>query len=90
MEPSKEVINVRLCQLNGQLLGRGVAFAGGSSASKRLLTKETLLDALNVLYDECNNDSLKKNDEFITKFVEKCESKFIGTAICIIKISQCS
>ncbi|XP_077302884.1 citron rho-interacting kinase sticky [Arctopsyche grandis] len=71
MEPSKEAINVRLCQLNGQLWGRGVTFAGGNSTTKRSLNKETLLDALNVLYDECNNDSLKKNDECISKFVDK-------------------
>lgn len=65
MEPSKDAISVRLAKLNNQFLGR-------STAGKRSLHRDGLLDALSVLYDECNNETLKKGDVHIAKFVEKC------------------
>lgn len=35
------------------------------------MDREGLLDALTVLYDECNTDSLKKSDKYIANFVDK-------------------
>lgn len=37
------------------------------------LNRETLLDAFNVLYNECNKDALKKSDRNIFEFTKKCK-----------------
>lgn len=37
------------------------------------LNRETLLDAFDVLYDECNKDALKKNDRNSLEFAKKCK-----------------
>ncbi len=50
-----------------------VFYAGsGAGEQRHLVTREGLLDALLVLYDECNSDCLMKN-EYIADFVHKCE-----------------
>lgn len=49
--------------------------SNAATQSSVLLNRETLLDAFNVLYDECNKDALKKNDRSIGEFSKKC--KFI-------------
>ncbi|XP_069684092.1 citron rho-interacting kinase isoform X2 [Periplaneta americana] len=71
MEPSKEPISVRIARLNSLLLGR--VGTGNVLAKKHRLGREGLMDALIVLYDECNNDTLKK-DRNIALFVEKYRS----------------
>lgn len=63
MEVSKEPISVRISRLNEQLVGR--------SGKTKVIDREGLLDALTVLYDECNTEHLKKNDKYIGGFVEK-------------------
>ncbi|GBP74880.1 hypothetical protein EVAR_57104_1 [Eumeta japonica] len=68
MEPSKEAISVRLARLNRQVLGKA------SSGTRRTVDRETLFDALAVLYDECNKDSVKKNDELVRSFLDKYRS----------------
>jgi hypothetical protein len=73
MEPSKEPICVRIARLNSIFLGR--ADAGNVNAKKHCLGREGLMDALILLYDECNNDALKK-DRNIALFVEKCNVIF--------------
>lgn len=65
MEASKEAISVRVSRLNSQLLGKNAQ----NNSSK--LTREGLLDALTVLFDECNADALKRSDKYIAQFVEK-------------------
>lgn len=74
MEPSKEAIAVRVARLNRQILGK--VTAGTSTFSKRTIEREALLDALTVLYDECNDDAIKKSDEMVRSFVDKCELFF--------------
>ncbi|GLH00471.1 Serine/threonine-protein kinase Genghis Khan [Gryllus bimaculatus] len=69
MEPCKEPVSVRITRLNNFFLGRGGS-AANTLLSKQFIGREGLLDALVVLYDECNNDALKK-DKNIAKFVEK-------------------
>jgi citron Rho-interacting kinase len=69
MEPSKEPISVRIARLNSLFMGR--VCAGNGLVKKHCLGREGLMDALIVLYDECNNDTLKK-DRNIALFVEKC------------------
>lgn len=71
MEASKEAISVRVTRLNTQLLGRLCAPQNGV---KPQMDREGLLDALTVLYDECNTDTLKKSDKFIVSFVDKFRS----------------
>jgi citron Rho-interacting kinase len=65
MELSKDPISVRIARLNNIFLGRV------SSGNMHYLGREGLVDALVLLYDECNNDHLKK-DRNIALFVEKC------------------
>jgi citron Rho-interacting kinase len=76
MEPSKEPICVRIARLNSVFLGR--AGAGNVNAKEHYLRREGLLDALILLYDECNNDALKK-DRNIALFVEKCNVMFYNS-----------
>ncbi|XP_018320783.1 citron Rho-interacting kinase [Agrilus planipennis] len=64
MELITESINTRASRLNAQLLGK-------TSKVPSLIYKENILDALFVLYDECNNEHLKKNDKNILTFVNK-------------------
>ncbi|KAG6446840.1 citron rho-interacting kinase isoform X2 [Manduca sexta] len=72
MEPSKEAITLRITRLNRQILGK--VTSGTSKFSKRTLDREALLDALTVLYDECNDDPVKKTDELVRAFVDKYRS----------------
>lgn len=44
-----------------------------NSQSNAALHRETLLDAFDVLYNECNKDALKKNDRNIFEFTKKCK-----------------
>lgn len=77
MEPSKEAIAVRITRLNRQILGK--LTGGTNKLNKRTIGRETLLDALTVLYDECNDDPVKKSDELVRSFVDKC--KFINSCM---------
>ncbi|KAM3964004.1 LOW QUALITY PROTEIN: uncharacterized protein ACR2FA_002045 [Aphomia sociella] len=72
MEPSKEAIAVRITRLNRQILGK--VTSGINKISKRTIDREALLDALTVLYDECNEDPVKKSDELVKAFVDKYRS----------------
>lgn len=49
----------------------------GISNATILLNRETLLDAFNVLYNECNKDVLKQKDPNVFEFTKKC--KFFGS-----------
>ena len=65
MGSSREPISVRIARLNNLFLGRAGA------VNIHYLGREGLMDALILLYDECNNDVLKK-DRNISIFIEKC------------------
>lgn len=43
------------------------------ATTNNLLNRETLLDAFDVLYNECNKDALKKCDRNIFDFTKKCK-----------------
>lgn len=73
MEPSKEAIAVRITRLNRQILGK---VTSGIGKQRRTIDREALLDALTILYDECNDDPVKKCDELVRAFVDKCKSCF--------------
>lgn len=65
MESSKEAISVRVGKLNSQIIGKV------KTDNSSLLTREGLLDALQVLYDECSTECVKNLDRNISLFVEK-------------------
>ncbi|CAK1541618.1 unnamed protein product [Leptosia nina] len=71
MEPSKDAIAVRVTRLNRQITGR---VTGGINKLSKKIDREALLDALTVLYDECNEDPVKKSDELVRVFVDKYRS----------------
>ena len=66
---SGESIAVRVSKLNQLFVGR----AGQFLEHKALASREGLLDALVVLYEECSTDHLMKND-YIANFVKKCKN----------------
>ena len=71
MEPSKEAIAIRITRLNRLILGK---VTGGSARfSRKTVDREALLDALTVLYDECNDDPVKKSDDLVKAFLDKCK-----------------
>ncbi|KAJ0173065.1 hypothetical protein K1T71_011241 [Dendrolimus kikuchii] len=72
MEPSKEAIAVRITRLNRQILGK--VTSGSNKLNKRTIDREALLDALTVLYDECNDDPVKRTDDLVRAFVDKYRS----------------
>ncbi|XP_076037346.1 citron rho-interacting kinase sticky [Oratosquilla oratoria] len=73
VEPSTEPIVKRIRNLNNILNASGLDPAtakGDASVSRILISNEGLLDTLFLLYEECNNDHLKK-DKVIAGFVDK-------------------
>lgn len=50
----------------------GTHTAAAASAGQPL-NRETLLDAFDVLYNECNKDAHRKNDRNIGDFSKKCK-----------------
>lgn len=69
MESSKEPITVRVGKLNSQIIGKTKTF-------HPIFNREGLLDALQVLYDECDSDCLRNLDKNIANFVDD-NKKFI-------------
>ncbi|CAG9853757.1 unnamed protein product [Phyllotreta striolata] len=67
MEHHKEPISVRIARINSEISGA----CSKINKSNTLLARETLLDILQVLYEECCSESLQKYDPNITKFVQK-------------------
>ena len=60
-------IATRISQLNQIFLGRATHIS-----SQALAGRESLLDALFALYDECNNTHFMRN-QYIASFVNKCK-----------------
>ncbi|KAH9641449.1 hypothetical protein HF086_006065 [Spodoptera exigua] len=84
MEPSKEAIAVRITRLNRIILGK--VTGGTTRFSKKTIDREALLDALTVLYDECNDDPVKKSDDLVKAFLDKYRSTLAElrrTRVCI-------
>lgn len=59
METARDSIGVRANRLHNQI------FAKEPKNGDTTLSKEGLLDAFQALYEECNNDYLKKQDKNI-------------------------
>ncbi|KAG5866592.1 hypothetical protein JTB14_013111 [Gonioctena quinquepunctata] len=66
MEHSKEPITVRIARINSEIIGQSA-----KHNENTLLARETLLDLLQALYEECCSENLQKYDANIAQFVEK-------------------
>ncbi|XP_056637820.1 citron Rho-interacting kinase [Diorhabda sublineata] len=66
MEHHKDPISVRIGRINSEILGTTTKLK-----EPNLLSRETLLDILQTLYEECCIESLQKYDTNIAQFVEK-------------------
>ena len=75
-------ICVRNSHLQHILLGRRQLF---EDEVTRQLTKDGLIDALLVLYDDCNTEKAKK-DVSTTLFVDKCNNSLVKIQKKVIKI----
>ena len=62
-----EPITSKILKLDQLLQGKCVR---GINAFQ--ITREGLIDALLVLYEECTSDEFKKN-QYISKFIKKCK-----------------
>lgn len=68
-------ISARTTRLNTLILGRPEALPKEQKEICSGINRDGLLDALFVLYDECNKDAIKKKSKSIQDFTSKC--KFI-------------
>lgn len=66
MESSKEPVSVRVARLNAEIVGKSAKLY-----TTNLLARESLLDALQALYEECSLENLQKYDTNIAQFVDK-------------------
>ena len=65
MDTLKDPISLRTSRINAQIIGK----PNNWKYKSELLTREGLLDVLQVLYDECNLDCMKNDDKNIQNFV---------------------
>lgn len=64
-------ISARIQRLNKLILS-STDGSNVEKSSKIFLNRETLLDAFDVLFNQCNKDALKKTDRNISDFGKKC------------------
>lgn len=73
MSSKNEAISVRSSRLNQIILGNEVSTKIGRGVQD-CLNRESLLDALTVLYNECHKETQKSNnDKQFVEFVNKCK-----------------
>lgn len=73
MASNKEAISVRSARLNQIILGNDGGAKNGRAGVSECLSRESLLDALSVLYNECHKESQKNSDKQVVEFVHKCK-----------------
>lgn len=66
-------VSARTTRLNSLILGRPEALPKEQKEICNGISRDGLLDALFVLYDECNKDGVKKKSKHIQDFAVKCE-----------------
>ena len=59
----------RLHELESLIVNEGITNNNFTNSGEKLLSIETLLDALIVLYDECGNSSLRR-EKTVSDFIE--------------------
>lgn len=79
MAESRENLSVsaRTTRLNSLVLGRPEALPREQKEICAGISRDGLLDALFVLYDECNKDGVKKKSKHIQDFTVKCKLNFV-------------
>lgn len=81
MQAVKEAISVRVTRINSEITGK-------LNEKNLLLNREVLLDALQVLYDECSLESMQKGDSNIAEFVKKYQEAIKDIKTLRINISD--
>lgn len=83
MASNSEAISVRSARLNQIVLGNdGTSKNGnGRAGVAECLNRESLLDALSVLYNECHKESQKNSDKQVVEFVNKCKFAALPEAL---------
>lgn len=71
MSETREPISVRTTRLNNLIIGNWKASTKTSRAVADAISREGLLDAFCLLYNECDKDALKKRDKNISEFIAK-------------------
>lgn len=51
----------------------GTHVSAAATATAQSLNRETLLDAFDVLYNECSKDAFRKSDRNVGDFSKKCK-----------------
>lgn len=69
-------ISARTTRLNSIILGRPETLKAEQKEICKGISREGLLDALFVLYEECNKDAIKKKSSQVTEFATKCNLIF--------------
>lgn len=70
-------ISARTTRLNSIILGRPETLKAEQKEICKGISREGLLDALFVLYEECNKDAIKKKSSQVSEFATKCISIFL-------------
>ena len=70
-------ISARTTRLNSIILGRPETLKAEQKEICKGISREGLLDALFVLYEECNKDAIKKKSTQVSEFATKCNSIFL-------------
>lgn len=69
---AKNSVGARTQRLNKLLVSRIDDSNVGGNRTNALINRETLLDAFDALYNECNKDSLRKHNSNVSDFTQKC------------------
>lgn len=67
-----ESISARVTRLNNLIIGHTKGTSKVDKSIVECLSREGLLDAFCLLYNECNKENLKKKDKNIAEFINKC------------------
>lgn len=70
---AKNSVSARTQRLNKLLVSRIDDSNVGGNKTNALINRETLLDAFDALYNECNTDSLRKHNSNVSDFTKKCK-----------------
>ncbi|XP_012254353.2 citron Rho-interacting kinase [Athalia rosae] len=86
MEGSTEPIAVRIARMNNLILGKTSSQSTQSNVGK-FLAREGLLDAFTLLYDECNNETLRR-DKNVSRFLAKFRDMMADTQRLRVNLSD--
>jgi citron Rho-interacting kinase len=70
---NSQPISIRINRINNIILGANIGAHNYEKEVVDALSREGLLDALFVLYEECSKDIIKNKDKNICDFVAKCK-----------------